>query len=60
MPFVAGVIDCDGTSVTANVINTDPTPENIKFGMKLRLATYLVGTDEAGTEAVGFGYEPVG
>jgi uncharacterized OB-fold protein len=60
VPFVAGVIDCDGTSVTANVINTPPAPDNIKLGMKLRLATYLVGTDEVGTEAVGFGYEPVG
>jgi hypothetical protein len=42
------------------VINTAPTPENIKLGMKVRLATYLVGTDGVGTEAVGFGYEPVG
>jgi uncharacterized protein len=60
VPFVAGVIDCDGTSVTANVINTPAAPDNIKLGMKLRLATYVVGTDEVGTEAVGFGYEPVG
>jgi len=60
VPFVAGVVDCDGTSVTANVINTPATPDNIKLGMKVKLATYLVGQDEAGTEAVGFGYEPVG
>src|SRR4051794_7400412 len=24
VPFVAGIIDCDGTSVRGNVINTDP------------------------------------
>jgi uncharacterized protein len=42
------------------VINTPATPESIHLGMKLRLATYLVGKDEADTEAVGFGYEPVG
>jgi uncharacterized protein len=60
VPFVAGVIDCGGTSVTANVINTPATPESIHLGMKLRLATYLVGKDEEGTEAIGFGYEPVG
>ena len=59
VPFVSGIIDCDGTSVRANVINTDPTPESVRLGMKLRLATFPVGVDEAGTEAVGFGYEPV-
>ena len=58
VPFVAGVIDCDGTSVRANVINTEPDPEHVKLGMKVRLATYAVGTDDEGTEAIGFGYEP--
>jgi uncharacterized protein len=60
VPFVSAIIDCEGTSVRANVINIDPTPETIKLGMKVRLATFSVGTDEAGVEAVGFGYEPVG
>jgi hypothetical protein len=27
--------------------------------MKLRLTTQPVGTDSAGTEAIGFGFEPV-
>ncbi len=58
VPFVAGVIDCDGTSVKANVINTPPDPEHVKLGMALRLATYAVGTDDEGTEAIGFGFEP--
>jgi uncharacterized OB-fold protein len=58
VPFVAGVVDCRGTSVRANVINTAPDPEHVKLGMKVRLATYSVGTDDEGTEAVGFGFEP--
>jgi uncharacterized OB-fold protein len=58
VPFVAGVIDCGGTSVRANVINVDADPEHVTLGMKVRLATYSLGTDEAGTEAVGFGFEP--
>jgi uncharacterized protein len=58
VPFVAGVIDCGGTSVRANVINTDPDPEHVKLGMKVRLATQVIGTDDEGTEAVGFGFEP--
>jgi len=58
VPFVAGVIDCAGTSVKANVINTPPDPEHVKLGMTLRLATYVVGSDDEGTEAIGFGFEP--
>lgn len=59
VPFVSGVVDCGGTSVRANVINTPPDPEHVKLGMKVKLATYQVGTDSAGTEAVGFGFEPL-
>ena len=59
VPFVAGVIDCDGTSVSGNVINTPPDPEHVKLGMHVRLATQVIGTDDEGTEAVGFGFEPM-
>jgi uncharacterized protein len=59
VPFVAGVVDCDGTSVRGNVINVEPDPEHVHLGMKVRLATYTVGTDDDGTEAIGFGFEPV-
>ena len=58
VPFVAGVVDCGGTSVRANVINVEADPQHVTLGMKVRLATYSLGTDEAGTEAVGFGFEP--
>jgi uncharacterized OB-fold protein len=60
VPFVASVIDCDGVSVKGNLINVEPDPEHVSLGMKVRLATYSLGTDEAGTEAVGFGFEPLG
>ena len=59
VPFVAALIDCEGTSVRANVINVEPDPDHVKVGMKVRLATQLVGTDSAGTEAIGFGFEPL-
>jgi len=60
VPFVSGVVDCDGTSVRTNIINVEPDPEHVHTGMKVKLATYPLGTDENGTEAIGFGYEPVG
>jgi uncharacterized OB-fold protein len=59
VPFVAGVVNCEGTSVRGNIINTEPDPEHVRLGMKVKLATYSIGTDENGTEAIGFGFEPV-
>jgi uncharacterized protein len=59
VPFVSGIIDCAGTSVRANVINTPPDPDHVTLGMKVRLATYVLGEDTAGTEAIGFGFEPI-
>jgi uncharacterized protein len=59
VPFVAGVIDCAGTSVRGNVVNTEPDPEHVQLGMKVRLTTFTIGTDGEGVEAVGFGFEPI-
>jgi hypothetical protein len=53
------VVDCDGTQVRANLINVTPDPEHVHDGMKVRLATYSLGADTDGTEAIGFGFEPV-
>jgi uncharacterized OB-fold protein len=60
VPYVAALIDCEGTSVRANIINVEPDPEHVTLGMKVRLTTESIGTDEAGTEAIGFGFEPLG
>jgi uncharacterized OB-fold protein len=59
-PFVAAVVDCDGTQVRANLINVEPDAEHVRDGMKVRLATASIGVDSEGTEAIGFGFEPVG
>jgi len=58
VPFVAGVVDCDGTSVRSNIVNVPPDPEHVSLGMKVRLTTVPVGVDESGVEAVGYGFEP--
>lgn len=59
VPFIAAVIDCDGTSVAGNVIGVEPSPACISTGMKVRLGLTSLGTDDEGVEAVGFGFEPV-
>ena len=57
-PFVSAVVDCDGTPVKATLINVKPSPDEVSLGMKVKLATYSMGKDEQGTEAIGFGFEP--
>ena len=59
VPFVSGVIDCDGTSVRGNLRNVEPDAEHVHTGMKVRLTTYSLGTDDHGTEAIGFAFEPI-
>ena len=58
VPFVSAIIDCGGTSVRGNIINCEPSPEVVTLGMPVRLATYVLGTDDNGVEAIGFGFEP--
>lgn len=57
VPFIAGIVDCDGISVRTNIINVEPLPELVHTGMKVSLATYSLGTKH-GCEVIGFGYEP--
>ena len=59
VPFVAAVVDCDGTSVRGNLVNVPADPEHVELGMKVRLTTVPIGTDEQGTEAIGYGFEPI-
>jgi uncharacterized OB-fold protein len=59
VPFVAGVVDCDGTAVRSNIVNVPADPEHVQVGMKLRLTTVPVGIDGNGVEAIGYGFEPV-
>lgn len=58
VPFVSATVDCAGTSVRANLINVEPSPEHVQLGMKVRLALQSVGTDAEDTEAISFGFEP--
>ncbi len=60
VPYVSSVVDLDGGGdVKANVVNVEPDPEHVSLGMKVQLTTFVAGTDDEGTEAVVFGFEPV-
>ncbi len=58
-PYVSVVVDLDGGGVVkANLVNVEPDPAQVRIGMPVRLTTYIAGTDDNGTEAVAFAYEP--
>ena len=42
-----------------NLVDIEPDPEQVKLGMKVKLKTFVAGTDDDGTEAVAFGFAPV-
>ncbi len=58
-PFVSAIVDLDGGGVVkANLIDVDPDPAQIKVGERVKMTTFVAGTDDDGTEAVAFGYSP--
>ena len=60
-PFVSGVVELDdGTVVKANIVDAGLEPEGLPLGKRVELVTRTAGTDEQGTEAVAFGFRPVG
>lgn len=58
VPFVAAVVDCDGTSVRTNIVNCPPDPEHVRLGMAVRLTTISMGVDDHSVEAFNYGFEP--
>lgn len=59
-PYVSAVVHLNGGgAVKANLVDIDPDPEKVRLGMKVKLKTFVAGTDDDGTEAVAFGYAPV-
>ena len=58
VPFVSAVVDCDGTASARQPHQRGAGPDHVSTDMKVRLATYSLGEDDHGKEAIGFGFEP--
>src|SRR5882762_5425500 len=58
-PYTSVVVDLDGGgSVKANLLGvTDPAA--VMASTKVRLTTFVAGTDDDGVEAVAFAFEPM-
>jgi uncharacterized OB-fold protein len=60
VPYVSSVVELDdGTRVKANLVGVDPDPSEIELGMRVKLVTFVAGTDDDGTEAIAFGFTPL-
>ena len=58
-PYVSVLVDLDGGgSVKANLLNVSPDPAHVKLGMPVKMTTFVAGTDDDGTEAIAFAFEP--
>jgi uncharacterized OB-fold protein len=60
VPFISGIVDCDGTSLRTNIINVEPDAQHVHTGMEVTLRTYSLGPHGHASEVIGFGYEPNG
>ena len=61
VPYVSGIIETDdGTTVRGNVVGVDADTFGFEqLGRKVKLTTWVGGTDDEGTEAVVYGYQLV-
>lgn len=58
-PYVAAIIDLDGGgSVNTNIVGIEPKPENLKFGMKVKMFTEKVSEDKEGNSYVAYRFTP--
>jgi uncharacterized OB-fold protein len=59
-PYVSCVVELDGGgTIKSNLHGTSPDPNAIQLGCRVRLLTFVAGVDDDGTEAIGFGFEPI-
>ena len=58
-PYIAAVVDLDGGgSVNTNIVGIEPTPENLSFGMKVKMFTEKVSEDREGNSYVAYRFTP--
>lgn len=59
-PYASVVVELEGGGVVKANLRGVTDPEAIHADLKVRLVTFPAGVDDDGTEAIAFGFEPVG
>jgi uncharacterized OB-fold protein len=58
-PYIAAIVDLDGGgSINTNIVGIEPKPENLKFGMKVKMFTEKVSEDKEGNAYVAYRFTP--
>ena len=58
-PYIAAIVDLDGGgSINTNIVGIEPAPENVKFGMKVKMFTEKVSEDREGNSYVAYRFQP--
>jgi uncharacterized protein len=59
VPYVVGVVDLpEGVSVRCNIIDVEPKPDAIRFGMPLEMTTGVSQQDKQGNDVIAFYFRP--
>jgi uncharacterized OB-fold protein len=59
VPYVVGVVDLpEGVSVRCNLIDVEPDPKKLEFGMKVEMTTGVSQQDKEGNDVVAFYFRP--
>ena len=60
VPYIAAIIDLDGGgSINTNIVGIEPKPENMQFGMKVKMFTEKVSEDKEGNSYVAYKFRPI-
>jgi hypothetical protein len=58
-PYVAAIVDLpEGVSVRCNLVDVEPDPAKLSFGMPVRMVTRKVRTDKEGNDVIAFFFRP--
>lgn len=59
VPYVVGVVDLpEGVSVRCNIVDVEPDPAKLEFGMPLEMTTGVSQQDRDGNDVVAFYFRP--
>jgi len=59
VPYVAAIVDLpDGVSVRCTLIDVEPDPAKLPFGMPVKMVTKKVRTDKEGRDVIAFFFTP--
>ncbi len=59
-PYVAAIVDLpEGASVRCTLVDVEPQPEKLQFGMPVEMVTKKVREDKEGNDVIAFFFRPV-